>query len=192
VNWYKQSQLEEEYFSQGKAEKNIYPEDNFSLETQNNYQPTTVGREVLYHGGRRKFDINVHEIPSNGLFLSNQREVAVVNVMPAGRYWKMKSLGADVSRIAEDKIAEFYVDLKRPLIVDANGRDWLNVPIPQGMREQVFETMDSVDTDNIGELAKENNYDGAIIKNVVEGKGASIKGDTYIVFDKSSLIPVRG
>jgi len=130
-------------------------------------------------------------MPSNGLFLSDNREVAIVNAMDASRYWRMKSLGADVSRIASDKIAEFYVNLKHPFIVDAKSNNWLDIPIPDEMRKEVHETMDSIDIDSIGKWAKNNNYDGVIIKNVMEGKGAMSAGDTYIVFNKNLLIPVQ-
>jgi hypothetical protein len=205
MNWYKTAQSdsekeyllreEKEYFSQTEVDENISSKNDSVSEISNNdpyikYQPETVGKEILYHGGRKKFDIEVDKIPSNGLFLSNQREVAVVNAMDAGKYYRMKALGADVSRISEDKIAEFYVDLKHPFIVDARGGSWLNVPVPDEMREEVYETMDSIDTDSVAEWAKKNNYDSAIIKNVVEGKGSMVEGDTYVVFNKNSLIPI--
>lgn len=189
MNWYKRAQR---YNNEYNNEYDDIPleEDNLQSDYLPSQENLNIDREVVYHGGRRKFNINTDEIPSNGLFLSNDRQVAVANAMDISRYFKMKGLGADVSKIADDKIAVFYIDLKNPLVVDAGENSWLDIPIPEGMRDQVHESWETVDTDGIGELAKKNNYDGVVIKNVLEGKGASVVANTYIVFDKSSLIPI--
>lgn len=79
------------------------------------------------------------------------------------------------------------LDLSKPFVVDAKGSSYLEIKTPKAMRE--FTDWETVDTDLITDWAKKNGYDGVIIKNVLEGKGASTVADTYAIFDPSKFVP---
>ena len=142
----------------------------------------------LYHGGSRGFNTASEVTPPNdkytkGFFLSTSREVAAINAMPASKFYA-NTADIGYNQIG-DKLTEFRADLKRPYIVDAKEEFYSAIQTPKEMKGWTDEL--EVDTDNIADWALENGYDGVIIKNVLEGKGAGEISDTYVIFDNKSL-----
>lgn len=118
---------------------------------------------VVYHGGR------------SGIEMFNN---------PDGRYKTGIFFTADV-RVAnlfagKGETYPVYLTIKKPFIVDAKNVSYYWIDTPKEMVGYVTEDMDTVDTDLIAEWAFKNNYDGVIIKNVVEGRG-EVPSDVYIV-----------
>lgn len=142
----------------------------------------------LYHGGSRGFNTASEVTPPNnkytkGFFLSTSREVAAINAIPASEFY---ANSADIGyKKIGDKLTEFRADLKKPYIVDAKGEFYSAIETPKEMKGWTDEI--EVDTDNIADWALENGYDGVIIKNVLEGKGAGEISDTYVIFDNKNL-----
>jgi hypothetical protein len=72
---------------------------------------------------------------------------------------------------------ELYANLKNPLILDAEGRNYTDIPIPDDAPESLIEMYEGIDdeitadADSLPDYAWENGYDGVIIYNVREGVG---------------------
>lgn len=111
-----------------------------------------------------------------------------------------------VERAAEafgKDVKKAIVVMKNPFIVDAKEEGYSSIEVPKEMRDDVYEGMDTIDTDNIAEWAYKNGYDGAIIKNVYEGGSVAMKrdafgygvtpplADNYIVFDAKQIKAVE-
>lgn len=88
-----------------------------------------------------------------------------------------------------------YLDMKNPFIVDARGYGWRSVPavLPNEGGDELHYT-----TDKLAKFARENGYDGLIIKNVFDpGSGRmpttdagdkKLTGTTYVVFDPEKQV----
>lgn len=72
-------------------------------------------------------------------------------------------------------VYELYANVKNPLIVDANGKRYWEIPRPSVMGKG-----DAVSGEEINAFALENSYDGVIIENVIEGSNRL--GTDVIVF----------
>ena len=72
-------------------------------------------------------------------------------------------------------VYELYANVKNPLIVDANNKRYWEIPRPAVMGKG-----DAVSGEEINAFALANNYDGVIIKNVIEGSNRL--GTDVIVF----------
>lgn len=115
---------------------------------------------VLYHGGSGRTVYNGRgkgfTYNPNAIYLTDSPEVA--NAF-AGR-------GGTTQRL--------YANVTNPLILDAQGHGYTDIPIPedapQSLREK-FWYDNTADLDNLPVYAAEHGYDGVIVKNVVEGVG---------------------
>ncbi len=150
---------------------------------------------IAYHGGRPISSMGVGET----VWLSSSRDVAGVNAVGAQRWWHgQKHLERAMSRITDasvkaelmkhassTRIESVILRPKNPFTVDARGAPYHNIRTPRKLRDCT--NLESVDTDIIADWARENGHDCAIIRNVLEGKGASVIADTYAVFDKTII-----
>ena len=86
----------------------------------------------------------------------------------------------------EHEVYEVYLNLENPLVIDAEGGFWSDLPEPEGYEWQVEFT-----TWMASEWAKEKGYDGAIIRNVRDsGTYSRIENTvatTYIAFESSQI-----
>ncbi len=138
-----------------------------------------AGMELLYRGG-----VAIGEMQDGRtVWLSTSKDVAGVNAGDPARWWRIKGLGGNPESVIP--IQRVAVDIKNPFIVDAKGSSWLDIPTPPEMNDEV--RISTIDTDNIADWAKLHGYDGTVIKNVIEGKGASVQADTIAAFNPSSI-----
>ena len=77
-------------------------------------------------------------------------------------------------------VYELYANVKNPLIVDAKGKRYWEIPRPSVMGEG-----NAVSGEEINAFAYENGYDGVIINDVVEGNNRV--GTDVIVFSKNQV-----
>lgn len=102
-----------------------------------------------------------------GFFFSNSEEVAR-SYSPVG------------------KTHEVYLNIKNPLVINAKGSVWSNLPEPEGYDWQVEFT-----TWTAAEWAQKNGYDGVIIKNVKDiGTLSPVSNSlatTYAVFASNQI-----
>lgn len=115
---------------------------------------------VVYHGTNRQFDTfntkNMHGY--GGAYFSRYKDVSEV-------YGNIK---------------EVYLSLKNPLIIDADYKMYDSIEKPD-----FIETKDkTVDTQQIAAYARDNGYDGVIVKNVKE---AGKFTDDYIAFEPNQI-----
>jgi hypothetical protein len=122
---------------------------------------------VVYHARRgdfEAFDPNMGEgkTANTGTFFSVSPEVA-----------------ATYNTSSEHNIVPAYLSLKKPFIVDFNGANWNRagedalVKLPDGTEDDLLSYFDVgrdevVSTDDVARLAREQGYDGVIIRNVVD------------------------
>jgi hypothetical protein len=84
--------------------------------------------------------------------------------------------------------------LENPFVVDAMGNRWSEIPIPPKMKKYKVDKFHSshptrvVDTDLIVEWSHKKDYDGVIIKNVLEGMGNTEIADDYVIFDTNNVL----
>jgi hypothetical protein len=171
------------------AEQNFTPVEGQVAPTAETQAPKpTLESTPLYHGGSKGFTTASEVTPPNnkytkGFFLSTSKGVAAVNAMPASKFYA-NAPDVGYSKIGK-RLTEFRADLKNPYIVDAQESSYAGITTPKEMKGWTDEA--EVDTDNIADWALENGYDGVIIKNVIEGKGAGEISDTYVVFDNQNI-----
>ena len=140
---------------------------------------------VVYHGSPQE-DIEVFEAPSRrrapAFFFSDDPDLA-------GEY------GTNLYSV--------YLSMVRPLVVDAKGADWLEIPQRYvSMRGWAANDKASArtfmaaedkhgftSTDGIAELALQYGFDGAIIKNVNDSSQGDTYGLTtvYVVFNPTQI-----
>jgi hypothetical protein len=122
---------------------------------------------VVYHARRgdfEAFDPNMGEgkTADTGTFFSTSPEVA-----------------ATYNTSSEHNIVPAYLSLKKPFIVDFNGANWNRagedalVKLPDGTEDDLLSYFGAgrdevVSTDDVARLAREQGYDGVIIRNVVD------------------------
>lgn len=67
---------------------------------------------------------------------------------------------------------EFYANIKNPIVLDAQGRSYVDIPIPEDAPESLKEYFyETADMDNLPVYAEKYGYDGVIVYNVKEGVG---------------------
>lgn len=74
----------------------------------------------------------------------------------------------------QGRLYELYADIKNPIVLDAQGRSYVDIPIPENAPDSLkdfFLVTETADADNLPVYAQEYGYDGVIIRNVREGVG---------------------
>jgi hypothetical protein len=135
---------------------------------------------MLFHGspkaGFSDFDLSKIDSWHPGFFFTDDLPTAL-SYTPGGKFDPFD---------AEKGVYRVYVKMENPLVVDAQGFEWHSIPF----------NGQEVKTDDIGHYAKEQGYDGAIIRNVVDvGNYADEDDDDldfgpqtiYIVFDPRNI-----
>lgn len=132
---------------------------------ENKANQVIKGKNTLYHGTDKNFDVfNTKNKNGYGAaYFTNDKEIA--------------------SKFGKN-IKEATVELKKPLIVDANGSMYDSIVPPKGMGKDYTFGSKTVDTNSIAAFARDKGYDGVIIKNVKE---AGKIGTDYLAFDPSQI-----
>ena len=173
------------------AEKATYARDSqgneLSKEQQEFFKESKARDEegnllVLYHGTKAKERITeflTTEGWRTGLWLTTDHNTGVT--FAGGRddtrlFTKENSSDGAGGR----GVYELYANVKNPLIVDAQGKRYWEIPRPSVMGEGK-----SVSGEEINAYAFENGYDGVIINDVVEGSNRL--GTDVIVFKKNQV-----
>lgn len=108
---------------------------------------------VLFRGdrtGKRQFD-------GPNVFATDHMSVAAFYGNRDG-----KSRRAVVDRDETDGLYRVYVSLQNPLVIDAKGESWMDIPMGDGV----------VSTDTVAEEARRLGHDGVILRNVRDQTGA--------------------
>lgn len=132
---------------------------------ENKANQVVKGKNTLYHGTDKNFDVfNTKNKNGYGAaYFTDDKEIA--------------------SKFGKN-IKEATVDLKKPLIVDANGSMYDSIVPPKGMGKDYTFGSKTVDTNSIAAFARDKGYDGVIVKNVKE---AGKIGTDYLAFDPSQI-----
>jgi hypothetical protein len=145
---------------------------------------------VLYHGTSTKNRITqflTTEAWRTGLWLSTDHATAV-HFARATEYVE-NDPSDDTNLFTKENssegtgrqgVYELYANVKNPLIVDAQGKRYWEIPRPSVMGDG-----GPVSGEEINAFALENNYDGVIIENVVEGSNRL--GTDVIVFSPNQV-----
>lgn len=125
---------------------------------------------IVYHGSKSR-DITIFQTANangtGGLYLSTNRSVAETFAGDGG------------------KVYESYVNLRKPLIIDAGGAYYDSIATPLEMVGSNYAFGgDTVDTNAIAAFARNAGYDGVIVKNVREVSGF---GDDIIAFEPNQV-----
>jgi len=133
---------------------------------------------VLYHGsgagGFTEFSLKKIDAWHPGFFLADDLSLAQ-------SYTRGKTLDPFGKRKGSG-VYRVFVKMERPYVVDAKGASWKQIPWPT--------ENDKAKTDMIGNWAKKNGYDGAIIHNVRDegpSGGFADPATVYIVFDPRNI-----
>lgn len=100
----------------------------------------------------------------------------------------------------KDNVGQYYLKLKKPLVLDAEGHSYVDIPVrdthpDKDLVEYASDSWDymsgevdyrSVSADDMGKWANDHNYDGVEIRNVREGIGGEPETD-YIVIDPKAI-----
>ena len=125
---------------------------------------------IVYHGsksGNIKTFRTTNENGTGGLYLTTNRSVAESYAGNSG------------------EVYENYVNIRRPLIVDADGAYYDDISTPSEMIGNKYALGGkTVDTNAIAAFAREAGYDGVIIRNVREAGGF---GDDIIAFHSNQI-----
>lgn len=159
--------------------------------------PSEAGRDILkddtgnplkvYHGtpsfGFDLKDIKGSDAHDGAIFFSNNRSVA--NDYANHSIWR-HSTGET------NKVYEANLEIKKPLVIDAQGTRNDNIPVPWSKwKPKVFGNLpkNAESARTIAVRAKKDGYDGVIIKNVIDTADIQdkTKSDIYVVFDKSQV-----
>lgn len=93
---------------------------------------------------------------------------------------------------AEGSVTKAQLVMKKPLVIDANGKRNDNIPVPwKEWKPKVFGNLppDAVSVEDAAEYAKQNGYDGVIIRNVIDSADVDdrTKSTVYAVFSPSQI-----
>ena len=119
-------------------------------------------------GGRTVWDGRGSGSWAKGIFLTDDPYVA--RAFAAGR-------------TKGDDILEVYAKAENPFIIDAQGNNYMSIPLPEDAPEWLTDSADIYDELNADQLpitAFENGYDAVIIKNVREGVGGDPATDVVL------------
>lgn len=149
---------------------------------------------VVYHARRGEFESfdplkSEGKSAGTGTFFSSSPDVA-----------------ATYNTSSEHNIVPAYLSLKKPFVVDFNGANWNQggsealVKLPDGTDDDLLSYFgagidETVSTDDVARLAREQGYDGVIIRNVVDHgpagrfatKEAEKPGDIFIAFQPEQI-----
>jgi hypothetical protein len=87
------------------------------------------------------------------------------------------------------KLYSVYLALKNPLIVDAGGNSWFEVPAPQEIKDEWGDPDKTVPIDNVASWARKHGYDGLIVREVIDQWG---DGDQFVAFLPEQIKFVEG
>jgi hypothetical protein len=75
-----------------------------------------------------------------------------------------------------------YLSIQNPLVIDAKGEDWTEIPVPPKLMDKYFRGVAQID--DVAATAREMGYDGLIVHNVWDQHG---DGTQYVVFNANQI-----
>jgi len=154
-----------------------------AIEVKNNAKDSVKGTKVsdeneepivVYHGTQRKFD--TFELPS---YFGNARYStqggAEMGMRGKGIFFSSNKDAAKSYSVLDKRkksyVMEAYLDIKNPYIIDAKGKAWTGII-----------------ADEYKEGLQNKNYDGVIVKNVIDAaNNEKLLGNVYAVKDPSQI-----
>ncbi len=122
---------------------------------------------TLYHGGFNDYVFNGRGKD----FTYNPNAIYLTDVKEIGQAFANRGLSAQ-ERQKGGKLLEVYANITNPIILDAQGRSYVDIPIPDNAPQTLKDYFaDTADTDNLPVYAEKYGYDGVIVYNVKEGIG---------------------
>lgn len=134
---------------------------------------------LLFHGGRAeigKFNVPLNQY-KKGFFATTSARVANTFAFGGKQY------------TANRAIYPLFMVMENPLIINAKGAHYLDIRVPKSMRDHFYDK--TADTDGFAEYAYGQGHDGVIIKNVLEGSGASRVSDVHISLNAENIYNAR-
>lgn len=142
------------------------------------------------------------EIQDSGILRAGEEE-AILRVRPDLLLYEYES-NVRVAHELQKKMSSgnyaTYAKLDNPLIIDAKGASWNQIPITNQMWDSLTMLQKGWDkqgnkisyTRSIAEYAKEHGYDGVVFKNLEDNGGKNdlvhtAKSDVYVVFDSAQV-----
>ena len=126
---------------------------------------------VLYRsadGGRTVWDGRSGDSWAKGIYLTDDMYVA-------------RAFASDGRKVGD--VLEVYARANNPLVIDAQGNNYMSIPMPKDAPEWLEDSADfygNLNADKLPITAFENGYDAVIIKNVIEGVGGDPATDVIL------------
>jgi len=184
-------------------DKELYPDGDINIESdafRNVFEGSKVIDEqgnplMVYHG-------------TGEIFEEFNTEGGEFKTKGTGAYFSSSSKIAETYTIGDNpNIVPAYLNLQAPLEIDFNGQNWASgfakdtFVLKDGVKTPLSEVMGEgnlkeYSTDDLVKYARSvGEYDGVVIKNVLDTGGKFVKGtglgtesNVYVAFDKSSII----
>jgi hypothetical protein len=83
-----------------------------------------------------------------------------------------------------DGLYRAYLALENPLVVDAGGNGWNDVPAPQQIKDEWGDPDKTIQIDELAQWAREQGHDGLIVRDVMDQHG---DGDQYVAFEPTQI-----
>lgn len=81
------------------------------------------------------------------------------------------------------------LELRNPLVVDAKGRGWNDLPVPKELRRAIPDMPARTYTDHLAQMAKRAGYDSVVIRNVIDStRDTKTAGTNVITLGSRSLM----
>lgn len=142
---------------------------------------------TVYHGTSGK-EFGVFKDNEAGIFFSDNPTVASQYAEHPGMW--MSQTPSEGARVRQATL-----DMKNPLVIDAIGKRHDNIPVPwQSWSPKTFGNLpkNAVSVRDAAKYAKDNGYDGLVVKNVIDTKipGDKTKSTVYAVFSGKQVQPL--
>lgn len=140
---------------------------------------------VVYRGDRpNKTRFTGTEDPSNYL----QGNIFFSSKPTIGRFYTpgyQTKYMVDPETLGErEGLYRAYLSLQRPLIVNAGGQEWSQVPLPKELADKYRSVDDAIQIDDLAIEARKLGYDGLIVRDVLDQAG---DGDQFVAFSPTQI-----
>lgn len=147
------------------------------------------GRPIVVYRGDfpNKTSFTGHEDKSNilkgSIFFTDKPDIGKKYVRNPKNYandWRLTADDLDHTH----GLYRVYLALKNPLVIDAKGEDWSEIPVPEKVADAggFFRGVGQID--DVAQTAKKMGYDGLIVLNCWDQHG---DGTQYVAFDPKQI-----
>ena len=197
--------LKEKYMKEARADYEAGKYTNKKL-INSKVKDTNGNLIKVYHGSEETFEKpNIEYSGQNTVVDDGIKRMSFTDNKKVANTYTYSNEG---KKSPNANVIEGFLNIERPLIIDAKTNDFENIPNDLKITESNDSNIinDVINTDRIGTYAKQNGYDGVIINNVYDvgkdvdmyylafdpekqEKAAKEKlGTTYIIFDNNQFI----